>query len=94
MEFRTRQAQDRYDGLVAVAHDVLVGLDFDGTLSPIVEDPAQAVIHPEAPGVLDRARRPGARRRGDHRPARPAGRRARRPRGASPTGSPTAPGWW
>ena len=26
----------------AVARDVLVGLDFDGTLSPIVEDPAQA----------------------------------------------------
>ena len=52
MEFRTRQAQDRYDGLVAVAQDVLVGLDFDGTLSPIVEDPAQAVIHPEAPRVL------------------------------------------
>ena len=52
MEFRTRQAKDRYDGLVAVAQDVLVGLDFDGTLSPIVEDPAQAVIHPEAPRVL------------------------------------------
>jgi trehalose 6-phosphate phosphatase len=52
MEFRTRQSQDRYDGLVAVARDVLVGLDFDGTLSPIVEDPAHAVIHPEGPRVL------------------------------------------
>ena len=52
MEFRTRQAQDRYDGLVGVARDVLVGLDFDGTLSPIVEDPARAVIHPEGPRVL------------------------------------------
>lgn len=52
MEFRTRQAQQRYDGLVAVAADVLVALDFDGTLSPIVEDPAEAVIHPEGPRVL------------------------------------------
>jgi trehalose 6-phosphate phosphatase len=30
----------------------IVGLDFDGTLSPIVEDPAQAHIDPEAPDVL------------------------------------------
>jgi trehalose 6-phosphate phosphatase len=52
MEFRTGQAQERYDGLVAVASDVLVGLDFDGTLSPIVADPARAAIHPEGPRVL------------------------------------------
>ncbi len=52
MEFRTGQSQDRYDGLVAIAHDVLVGLDFDGTLAPIVEDPADAVIHPDGPRVL------------------------------------------
>ncbi|MEO3874548.1 trehalose-phosphatase [Nonomuraea sp. B12E4] len=30
----------------------VIGLDFDGTLSPIVPDPATAVIHPEAPAVL------------------------------------------
>ncbi|MEV0203116.1 trehalose-phosphatase [Nonomuraea sp. NPDC050691] len=30
----------------------VIGLDFDGTLSPIVPDPAAARIHPEAPGVL------------------------------------------
>ncbi|MDR8414549.1 trehalose-phosphatase [Nonomuraea sp. 3-1Str] len=30
----------------------VIGLDFDGTLSPIVPDPASARIHPEAPGVL------------------------------------------
>ena len=52
MEFRTRQSRDRYDGLVAVARDVLVGLDFDGTLSPIVEDPAETLIHPDGPRVL------------------------------------------
>jgi trehalose 6-phosphate phosphatase len=30
----------------------VIGLDFDGTLSPIVPDPAAAVIHPKAPAVL------------------------------------------
>ncbi|MGP3959320.1 trehalose-phosphatase [Nonomuraea sp. 3N208] len=30
----------------------VIGLDFDGTLSPIVADPAAAVIHPKAPAVL------------------------------------------
>ncbi|WP_226900024.1 trehalose-phosphatase [Nonomuraea phyllanthi] len=30
----------------------VIGLDFDGTLSPIVPDPAAAVIHPKAPEVL------------------------------------------
>ncbi len=52
MEPLTGQAQERYDGLLGVAHDVLVGLDFDGTLSPIVDDPAQARIHPDGPRAL------------------------------------------
>ena len=52
MEFRTAQGQERYDALLAIAPEVLVGLDFDGTLSPIVEDPARAVIHPDGPRVL------------------------------------------
>jgi trehalose 6-phosphate phosphatase len=52
MDFRTEQAQQRYDAVVALARDVVVGLDFDGTLSPIVEDPRQALIHPEAPETL------------------------------------------
>ncbi|SEH01726.1 trehalose 6-phosphate phosphatase [Nonomuraea solani] len=30
----------------------VIGLDFDGTLAPIVPDPAKAVIHPKAPGIL------------------------------------------
>ncbi|WP_204029881.1 trehalose-phosphatase [Sinosporangium siamense] len=30
----------------------VIGLDFDGTLSPIVADPAAARIHPDAPAVL------------------------------------------
>jgi trehalose 6-phosphate phosphatase len=52
MELRSDRAQQRYDDLVAVAATVVVGLDFDGTLSPIVPDPESAVIHPEAPTML------------------------------------------
>ena len=52
MQFHTPQGQERYDALVAAAPEVLVGLDFDGTLSPIVDDPDRAVIHPDGPRVL------------------------------------------
>lgn len=52
MEFRSREAEDRYAALVAAASRTVVGLDFDGTLSPIVDDPAEAHIHPEAGEVL------------------------------------------
>ena len=52
MEFRSEQARQRYDDLVGLAAEVVVGLDFDGTLSPIVDDPAQAVVHPDGPRVL------------------------------------------
>jgi trehalose 6-phosphate phosphatase len=52
MEFRTEEARQQYDAVVAVAREVVVGLDFDGTLSPIVEDPAAAVIHPDGPDAL------------------------------------------
>lgn len=44
-------------GLAAIVADpagVVIGLDFDGTLSPIVPDPAAAWIHPEAPEALVR----------------------------------------
>ena len=52
MEFRTPEGQQRYDDLVADASRVVVGLDFDGVLSPIVPDPASAVIHPDGPRTL------------------------------------------
>jgi trehalose 6-phosphate phosphatase len=52
MEFRSEEARQQYDAVVAVAREVVVGLDFDGTLSPIVEDPAAAVIHPDGHDVL------------------------------------------
>lgn len=52
MEWASRQADDRYDALVRAAGSTVVGLDMDGTLSPIVEDPELAHIHPDAPDVL------------------------------------------
>ncbi|HEX8780143.1 MAG TPA: trehalose-phosphatase [Nocardioides sp.] len=41
-----------YDDVVAVADQLVVGLDFDGVLSPIVEDPTEARIHPDAAATL------------------------------------------
>jgi trehalose 6-phosphate phosphatase len=52
MELRSEDAKSQYDGVVAVAQQVLVGLDFDGTLSPIVADPEQAVIHPDGVATM------------------------------------------
>jgi len=52
MDFRTPEGQQRYDGVVAAAANTVIGLDFDGVLSPIVVDPAAAVIHPDGPRTL------------------------------------------
>jgi trehalose 6-phosphate phosphatase len=52
MEFTSSSGQERYDAFVAVASRSIVGLDFDGTLAPIVDDPADARIHPDAADVL------------------------------------------
>lgn len=52
MQFRSAYARQRYDAFVADAADAVVCLDFDGVLAPIVEDPDQAHIHPEAGEVL------------------------------------------
>nr|WP_202388044.1 trehalose-phosphatase [Nocardioides flavescens] len=38
--------------MVRTAPETVVGLDFDGVLAPIVDDPAKAFIHPEAAEVL------------------------------------------
>lgn len=45
-------AEAAYAALVRAGDGLLVALDFDGTLAPIVEDPTVAVIHPDAPEVL------------------------------------------
>ena len=39
MEFTSPEGQERYDALLGVARTAIVGLDFDGTLAPIVDDP-------------------------------------------------------
>jgi trehalose 6-phosphate phosphatase len=52
MEFTSATARDRYAAFVAAASTAVVGLDFDGTLAPIVDDPAEARMHPEAAEVL------------------------------------------
>jgi trehalose 6-phosphate phosphatase len=52
MEFTSEEGEQKYAALVRAAAEAVVGLDFDGTLAPIVEDPAQAHIHPEAGAVL------------------------------------------
>lgn len=52
MEFHSPSGAQEYAALVREGEHLLVALDFDGTLSPIVEDPEIAVIHAEAPDVL------------------------------------------
>ena len=52
MEFTSAEAEQRYADFVVAADRCAVGLDFDGVLSPIVEDPAEAHIHPGAAEVL------------------------------------------
>jgi trehalose 6-phosphate phosphatase len=52
MEFTSPEAEQRYADLVTAAAGAVVGLDFDGVLSPIVDEPSEAHIHPEAADVL------------------------------------------
>lgn len=52
MDFRTPGGQQQYDALVAAADRTVVGLDFDGVLAPIVDDPASATIHPQGLRML------------------------------------------
>ena len=46
------EADDRWAAVVDGLDRCLVCLDFDGTLSRIVDDPSQARIHPDGPEVL------------------------------------------
>ena len=52
MEFGSTTGEQEYAALVRAANDLVVGLDFDGTLAPIVDDPEDAHIHPAAGEVL------------------------------------------
>jgi trehalose 6-phosphate phosphatase len=51
-QFTSPEAEQRYADLGAALDATVVGLDFDGVLSPIVDDPAEAHIHPGAADVL------------------------------------------
>ncbi|QWC84080.1 trehalose-phosphatase [Nocardioidaceae bacterium] len=44
----------RWTRIVESAGELVVGLDFDGVLAPIVDDPERAVIHHRAPALLAR----------------------------------------
>ena len=46
MEFGSSTGEQEYAAVVRAAADLVVGLDFDGTLAPIVDDPDDAQIHP------------------------------------------------
>src|SRR3954465_8215336 len=52
MEFVSPEGEQRWAAFVRAASRAVVGLDFDGTLSPIVDDPEAAHIHPDASDVL------------------------------------------
>jgi trehalose 6-phosphate phosphatase len=48
------RAQSRLDAVLAHPEQTLIGIDFDGTLAPIVSDPEQAHAHPGAVAALAR----------------------------------------
>ena len=52
MEFGSTSGEQEYAALVRAADHLVVGLDFDGTLAPIVDNPEDAHIHPDAGPVL------------------------------------------
>ena len=52
MEFTTTGGEQQYAEVVRAADSLVIGLDFDGTLSPIVDDPEVAHIHEDAPALL------------------------------------------
>ncbi len=52
MEFVSGRAEQMYAAVVRAAEGLVIGLDFDGTLAPIVDDPDSAAIHPDIPSVL------------------------------------------
>lgn len=58
---RTAAGRAGLAALLAAPRCALLGLDFDGTLAPIVDDPDAARGHPGVPAVLHRLTRHGVR---------------------------------
>jgi trehalose 6-phosphate phosphatase len=52
MEFTSDESREHWESVLAVAAGAVVALDFDGTLAPVVDDPAAARIHDDAPAAL------------------------------------------
>lgn len=52
VDFTSPDGPERYAAFVAAADSAVIGLDMDGTLSPIVDDPSLAEVHPEVPATL------------------------------------------
>lgn len=52
MDFRTPAGARRYAAVLSAGPTTVIALDFDGTLSPIVEHPEDADIHPGVPATL------------------------------------------
>lgn len=52
MEFRSAAGVQQYDAVARLGSRLLVALDFDGTLAPIVENPDVALIHERAGDLL------------------------------------------
>jgi trehalose 6-phosphate phosphatase len=52
MEFRSAAGAQQYDAVARLGDRLLVALDFDGTLAPIVENPDVALIHERAGDLL------------------------------------------
>jgi trehalose 6-phosphate phosphatase len=54
LKSRTAAGEDGLAAIRKAPRDAVVGLDFDGTLAPIVEDPTRARAHPGAAAALSR----------------------------------------
>ena len=53
-EPRTTIGAQALQAIIESPDDTLIGLDFDGTLAPIVDDPEQAYADPDAVAALGR----------------------------------------
>ena len=52
LKARTAEGMSGLDAIVSDPRGAVIGLDFDGTLAPIVPDPTAARVHPDAPAAL------------------------------------------